>query len=182
MLLFRKIDDKRWFGRRELESVSVSDLANKDNELSVWMDINGATPLDLALAFALTGKSIQGVYWVKIPDGDIESKGLELRPQDSSTPYVSLRSNHTNIKVPTIYEMGSVAEIIYELVQDPNANCRFISETELNDRFYEAIIGGLIEIDFTDKSQQAKWDTLKRLEKEKGRIDYTQLKTVIKGK
>ena len=79
MLLFRKIDDKRWFGRRELESVSVSDLANKDNELSVWMDINGATPLDLALAFALTGKSIQGVYWVKIPDGDIESKGLLLR-------------------------------------------------------------------------------------------------------
>ena len=109
MLLFRKIDENKWFGKQELETISISDLFNKDNELSVWMGINGATELDLALAFAFTGKSIKGVYWVKIPDGEIEAKGLELRQEDSITPFVSLRSNHTNIKVPTLYELGAIA-------------------------------------------------------------------------
>jgi hypothetical protein len=182
MLLFRKIDENKWFGKQELETISISDLFNKDNELSVWMGINGATELDLALAFALTGKSIKGVYWVKIPDGEIEAKGLELRQEDSITPFVSLRSNHTNIKVPTLYELGAIAEIIHQQVQEPDTNCKFVSETELNDRFYDAVKEGLIEIDFSDKYHKGKWDTIRMLEKQKGKIDYSQIQTVIPGK
>lgn len=181
MLLFRKIDDKRWFGKKELETVSISDLSNKDNELSVWMDINGVTELDLALAFVLTCKSIQGVYWVKISDEDIKEKGLGLRQEDSTTPFVSLRPHHTNIQVPTLYELGAVAEVIHKLVKDPDANCKFISETDLNDRFYDAVKGGLIEIDFSDKYHKAKWDTIRRLEKMKGKIDYSKLQSVTPG-
>lgn len=83
MLLFRKIDETRWFGRNSLESLSVTELNTKDNELSVWMDDSKVMAIDLALAFALTQKTIKDMWFVKIPVDCLQDKefGVEAARQ-----------------------------------------------------------------------------------------------------
>ena len=179
MLLFRKIDHTRWFGKEYWESLSVTELNTKDNELSVWMDYRKVLDIDLALAYSLTQGTIKEVWCVVIPKERLDSCGIKLRQEDSSTCFERMRPFHTNIVVPTLIELGELAGIIHELVQEPMANCRYYSETDLKNRFYEAVKHDLISIDFNDKKNQQKWQILLEREKVLGSIDFSQLKKAI---
>ena len=178
MLLFRKIDETIWFGRNSLESLSVTELNTKNNELSVWMDDRKVMAIDLALAFALTQKTIKDMWFVKIPVDCLQDKKLVLRQQDSKTCFEAMRSFHTNIKVPTLFELGSLAEIIHDLVEKPDVNCMYFSETVLKHHFYNRVKQDCIHIDFSDKDNQQKRNILREMEKKLGKIDFTQLKNV----
>ncbi len=176
MLLFRRIDDSRWFGRQYWESCSVTELNTKDNELSAWMDDRKVLDIDLALAYALTQGTIKEIWCVKIPKDRLDSCGIRLRQENSTTCYKRMQSFHTNMVVPTLLELGELAGIIYDLVQDPVANCLFFTETDLKNHFYQMVKQDLIEIDFNDKKNQQKWNLLRECEKTLGTIDFTQLK------
>ena len=125
MLLFRKIDESRWFERGLLESASVTDLDTSDNELSVWMQKDGVADIDLGLAFILTQRCFKTICCVKIPDERLEAAGLKTRQQDGDTAYVAMRPYHTNIVVPTVKELALLSEIIYELVHGNDDNWKF---------------------------------------------------------
>lgn len=176
MLLFRRIDNTRWFGKGYWESLSVTELNTKDNELSVWMDNSNVEAIDIALAYALTQGTIKEVWCVKIPKEQLDIYNLKLRQQDSNTCYERMKSFHTNIVVPTLIELGDLASIIYELVQDPLANCCLFTETDLKNHFYEMVKLDFIVMDFNDKKNQQKWQILVEREKALGKIDFSQLK------
>lgn len=182
MLLFRKIDETRWFDRRPLESVSVTELNTLDNELSLWMKDENVSELDLGLAFILTQKSFKIIWCVKIPDEAMAASGLRLRQQDSTTPYLNLRPYHTNVLVPTVKELSTLALLIHDLLKDTESNCRLFSETELKMHFYDSLIKNAIEIDFTSKTNQAKWDVAKEMQRTLGPIDFSKLDKVVPRK
>ena len=100
MLLFRRIDNTRWFGKGYWESSSVTELNTKDNELSVWMDDRKVKAIDLALAYALTQGTIKEIWCVKIPKERLDASGLQLRQENSTTSYERMQSYHTNIICP----------------------------------------------------------------------------------
>lgn len=178
MLLFRRIDNTRWFGKKYWESLSVTELSTKDNELSVWMDDKKVKAIDLALAYALTQGNIKEVWCVKIPKERLDACGLQLRQENSTTCYKRMQSYHTNILVPTLIELGDLAGIIHNLVQEPEVNCCFFTETDLKNRFYEMVKHDFIEIDFNDKKNQQKWQIIEEREKSLGKIDFGQLTNV----
>lgn len=179
MLLFRKIDETRWFGKGLLESLSVTELNTKDNELSVWMDYRKVFDLDLVLAFALTQSCFKGIWCVKIPEEMLDASGISLHQQDSSTCYIRMRPYHNNIVVPTMWELGAVAEIIHKLVQDTERNCAYYPESMLKKHYYDILKQDLIEINFNDKKNKSKWDALNQMQKEFGDIDFSLLKNVV---
>ncbi len=178
MLLFRKIDETRWFEKGPLESLSVTELNTKDNELSVWMDFKKVYDMDLALAFTLTQKCFQNIWCVKIPDEELTKRGLKLRQENSKTCYESIRPFHTNIVVPTIRELGELASLIHELVQDPHKNCRYFSVTDLKIHYYRMVKSDLITINYNERDNKGKWDTLMEVQKKLGKIDFSKLKNV----
>lgn len=182
MLLFRKIDETRWFGKEYLESASVTELNTKDNELSVWMYDGNVSELDLALAFSLTQKCFKPFYCVKIPDIELNARGLQLRQEDSTTPYVKMRPYHTNILVPTAIELCDLAGVIHKLFQDAANNCKLFTETDLKVHFYNTLKKNELELDFTKSVNQEKWNTLKEMQKTLGEIDFTNLCNVIPRK
>lgn len=179
MLLFRKIDETRWLGKEFLESTSVTELNTKDNKLSVWMNDGKVSEMDLGLAFILTQSCFKTICCVKIPDEMLKAKKLELEPENSSTPFIAMRPYHANVLVPTVLELSDFAEIIYELVKDQDTNCKFFSETDLKVHFYQTLIKNAIEIDFSIKTNQAKWDVVRETEKSfNSKIDFTKLDKV----
>ena len=176
MLLFRRIDNTRWFGKGYWESLSVTELNTKDNELSVWMDDRKVNAIDLALAYALTQSTIKEVWCVKIPKESLDACKLQLRQENSTTCYERMQSFHTNIVVPTLIELGDLAGIIYQLVQNPMSNCCYFTETDLKNHFYKMVKLDFIVIDFNDKKNQQKWQIIEEREKALGKIDFGQLK------
>ncbi len=179
MLLFRKIDETRWFDRQPLESLSVTELSTKDNELSVWMDFRKVYDMDLALAFILTQNCFNDIWCVKIPEERLQEKGLVLRQQDSSTCYEKMRPYHNNIVVPTIWELGELSQIIHDLVQNPQTNCRYFPVNDLKAHYYRILKQDLITIDFNMRTNKGKWDVLKEMEKRFGPVDFSQLNNVV---
>lgn len=179
MLYFRKIDETRWFGKQPLESLSVTELSTKDNELSVWMDYKKVFDLDLALAFILTQSCFKDIWCVKIPDEELSKRGIKLRQQDSGTCYERMRPYHTNIVVPTIWELGELASLIHDLVQNPQLNCRFYPESELKRHFYNTLKQDLITLDFNIGNQQNKWIVLREMQKKYGEINFEKLSNVV---
>lgn len=178
MLLFRKVDETRWFGKEFLESASVTELNTKDNELSVWMYDGIVSELDLALAFTLTQKCFKTICCVKIPKAELLAKRLLLRQENSTTPYVKMRPYHTNILVPTAIELCDLAGIIHALFQDAANNCKFFTETDLKVHFYNSLKKDELELDFTKPANQEKWNALKEMQKTLGIIDFTLLSKV----
>ena len=179
MLLFRRIDNTRWFGKGYWESSSVTELNTKDNELSVWMDDRKVKAIDLALAYALTQGTIKEIWCVKIPKERLDASGLQLRQENSTTSYERMQSYHTNIIVPTLIELGVLAEIIHDLVQEPMANCCYFTETDLKSHFYEMVKQDFIVIDFNDKKNQQKWQIIEEQQRALGRIDFGKLQNVM---
>lgn len=182
MLLFRKIDEDRWAGRKYLSSISVTELNTLDEELSVWMYDGKVTELDLGLAFILTQKCFRDICCVKIPDAELTAKKLHLRQQNSTTPYVAMRPYHTNIQVPTAIELCDLAGIIYELYQNHGKNCKYFTETDLKIHFYNMLVKNAIEIDFKSSYNQEKWRVIKEMQKTMGPIDFSSLSRVVPGK
>ena len=179
MLLLRKIDETRWFNKEFLETTSVTDLNAADNELSAWMDDGSVSDLDLALAFILTQSSFKTICCIKIPDNALNDKKIQLRQQNSSTPYINMRPYHTNILVPTIVQLADLAEIIYNLIRTSETNYKFFAETDLKIHFYNTLVQNAIEIDFTSKKQYEKWRVIKEMQESLGAIDFTRLTNVI---
>jgi len=179
MLLFRKIDETRWAGKGYLESASVTELNTTDNELSVWMYDGTVEEIDLGLAFILTQKCFKDICCVKIPDAELEAKNLQLRQENSGTPYIEMQPYHTNIRVPTAKELCKLAGIIYELYQDHQNTCKYFTETDLKMHFYKKLAENKIEIDFKSSKNQEKWRVIKEMQSTMGVIDFSKLTNVI---
>ncbi len=109
----------------------------------------------------------------------LKDKCLTLRQVDSNTCYVRMRTYHTNIVVPTIWELGDLAEIIHSLVQDPQMNCKYFPVNDLKVHYYNTLKQDLITIDFNIRTNKNKWDVLKEMEKKYGLVDFSQLKNVV---
>lgn len=175
MLYLRKIEEKQWNGKILYDSVSISDLKTLDNDISVWKD--DGTPglcIKLALAFSLTTGRIVDLWCVDIPDKDLKRFSFHSAP--SSTPYIPMRSLHTNIVIPTLYEMGDLAEIIHNIIA--KSAQIYVSEQEIKECFYDAILADEIEIDFNEKKLRSFRRSLADIEKIKGYIDFSVLKNV----
>ena len=170
MLLFRKIDETRWFNKKPLESVSVTELNTLDNELSVWMQDGKVNELDLGLAFILTQRCFKDIWCVKIPDAALASTGLQLRQEN------------TNVMVPTIKELSVFAFLLHDLIQDTYNNCRLFTETELKIHFYNVLVKNDIEIDFSIRTNQEKWNAIKEMQQTLGPIDFAKLNKVVPRK
>ena len=172
MLYLRKIDEDQWKDKILHDAVSISDLKTSDNDISVWKD-DGTPGLinKLALAYSLTTGRITDLWCVDIPDNLLA--GFSFNPAPSSTIFSSMQSLHTNIVVPTLYEMGELAEIIYNLIKEGKQI--YISEQELKECFYNAIKADEILIDFNDKRFRQFRKPLAEIEKEKGKIDFSRL-------
>ena len=67
---------------------------------------------------------------MKIPDKALDKFKFHYAP--SSTPYLQCRSLHTNIVVPTLYEMGDLAEIIHQLIKNGEQIYTFLNENKKN--------------------------------------------------
>lgn len=149
----------------------ISDLRTLDNDISVWKDDGNVEVVKLALAFSLCTKNIKDLWCVKIPDKALGNFKFHHAP--SSTPYLQCRSLHTNIVIPTLYEMGDLAEIIHQLIKD----CKqiYVSEQEQKECFYEAIKADEIEMDFNDRRNQNFRKALSEMETIYGEIDFSQL-------
>ena len=182
MLLFRKIDETRWFDHKPLESESVTELNAIDNELSVWMQDDKVSELDLGLAFILTQRTFKDIWCVKIPDEVLAANGLRLRQENSSTPYLAMRPYHTNVMVPTVNELSVFASLLHGLIQDTDNNCRLFTETELKIHFYNVLVKNAIEINFNIWTNQEKWNAIKEMQQALGPIDFTKLDKVVPRK
>ena len=176
MYYIRKVEKIKWDDKILHDSVSISDLSTDDNDISVWMDDDSKDRYKhLLLAFVLTTGKIRDLYYVRIPDVDVSKKGFGFNLVPSTTPYINMRSMHTNIVIPTLYELGDLAEIIYDITSAGNQ--QYIAEQDLKELFYDAVKNDLIEIDFNNKKYQGFRKPLREIEKQKGDIDFSKLKS-----
>lgn len=172
MYYIRIIDWEKWNEKQLFDVLSISDIITKDGEASVWMDDESPDRLlDLLLAYSLTHSKVKDLYYVMIPDEMAKAKGLMFRQEDSGTPFMEMRSKHTNITTPTLYELGYLAEAVYESIKAGHLN--YIAEVELSDRYYEMLKADKLEINLSEKGM-GKWkDLYQKISKEKGRIDFS---------
>lgn len=175
MCYIRIIDWEKWNNKQPLDVSSICDIIAEDGEASVWMDDESQDRLlDLLLAYSLTLGKARDLYYVKIPDEIANAKGLMFRPEDSVTPFVEMRSLHTNVKTPTLYELGYLAEAIYESINV--GNCDYITEVEISDRYFEMLKADKLEINLSEK-KYGKWKALyQTIAHEKGKIDFSRHK------
>ena len=101
-------------------------------------------------------------------------------PKVTAYPYLQCRSLHTNIVVPTLYEMGDLAEIIHQLIK--NGEQIYISEQEQKECFYNAVKADEIEMDFNDWKNQNFRKALAEMEGIYGQIDFSQLQNAKDSK
>ena len=175
MYYIRKVEKAKWDGKILHDSISISDLSTEDNDISVWMDDDSKDRYkQLLLAFVLTTGKIRDLYYVRIPDADVSKKGLGFNLVPSTTPYTNMQRLHTNIVVPTLHELGDLAEIIYDITSVGNQ--RYIAEQDLKELFYDAVKKDLIKIDFNDKKYQGFRKPLREIERQQGNIDFSKLK------
>lgn len=177
MYYIRKVERTKWNGRDLHDSVSIGDISTNDNDISVWADDNSTDEYKrLSLAYALTIGKICDLYCIRIPDQALTAKKLAVEYKTSSTPYITQQAKHVNIKVPTLYELGDLAEIIHDEVVD--LKMEYISEQELKEIFYQAVQNDEVQIDFNDKKYRSYRKPLADIERQKGLIDFTKLSNV----
>lgn len=177
MYYIRKVERTKWDGRDLHESVSIGDISTDDNDISVWADNNSKDEYKkLSLAFALTTGKICDLYCIRIPDQALKDKKLKIEYKASGTPYLTQQGKHVNIKVPTLYELGDLAEIMYDEVK--SQKIQYVSEQELKELFYKAILADEINIDFNDKRYRNFRKPLADIERQKGSIDFSKLANV----
>lgn len=179
MQYIRKIESEKWVDKLTLDIASACDVAAENGEVSVWINDQSAPekPLHLILAYLLTRKQIKDVWYVPITDTILNKQKLNLRQEDSPTPYIGMQKAHTNILTPTWYELGFLVEIMGEQVK--SGKQVYVAEQELKECFYELVKDDKIEIDLT-KISPSKKDKMKYLreafedvEKLKGEVDFS---------
>lgn len=178
MYYIRKVEESQWVGKQLHDAVSISDLRTLDNDISVWKDDGKVDLVKLALAFSLCTKNIRDLWCVKIPDNVLNNFSFHHAP--SSTPFLKCRELHTNIVIPTLYEMGDLAEIIHHQIEDSKQV--YISEQELKECFYNAVKADEIGIDFNDWKNQNFRNALAEMEDIFGQIDFSQLHNAKESK
>lgn len=175
MYYLRKIEESQWRGKVLHDAVSISDLRTKDNDISVWENDGTHESINkLALAFSLTTGRIQDLWCVNIPEDSLD--GFKFHPAPSSTPYITMKNSHTNIVIPTLYEMGDLAEIIYNMIV--KRNLLYIAEQDIKNCFYDAVLSDEMSLDFNEKRYRQFRKPLEDIEKDKGAIDFSKLKNV----
>lgn len=166
-----------WEGKSLHNTMSLYDLRSSDNDISVWKNDGSQEQINkLALAFELTTGRITDMNYINIPDKELEKKGFEFHEEQSSTPFLPMREFHTNIIIPTLYELGDLAEIIYNLIQ--SGECKYITEREIKETFYKAIKADEIIIDFNNRKFRSLRKPLKEMENEMEPIDFSELQNV----
>ena len=179
MQYIRKIESEKWVGKPTLAIASACDVAVGNGEVLVWMNDQSAPekPLHLILAYLLTRNQIKDVWYVPITDTLLNEQNLNLRQEDSTTPYIAMQKAHANILTPTWYELGYLVEIMCKQVN--SGEQVYITEQELKECFYQLIKEDKIEIDLT-RITPSKKDKMKSLreafediEKLKGEVDFS---------
>lgn len=179
MQYIRKIESEKWVDKPTLDIASACDVAVENGEVSVWMNDQSSPekPLHLILAYLLTRNQIKDVWYVPITDALLNEQNLNLRQENSTTPYIAMQEAHTNILTPTWYELGFLVEIMGEQVN--SGEQVYVSEQELKECFYHLIKEDKIEIDLT-RITPSKKDKMKNLreafediENLKGKVDFS---------
>ena len=157
MLYLRKYAPELWDEKCELDAVSISYLKTNDNDISVWQVANDESNIgDIALAIALTRDRIQDFYAVVLKDEDIFTKELQMNPLPGETKYENLRNEHNNIKVPTFWEIGYLAEYMHKQMSNDD-NVKYFTERFLKEQLYQAVKNNKIsQEDIRDKKEYKK--------------------------
>lgn len=157
MLYLRKYAPELWDEKCELDAVSISDLKTNGNDISVWQVANDESNIgDIALAIALTRDRIQDFYAVVLKDEDIFTKELQMNPLPGETKYENLRNEHNNIKVPTFWEIGYLAEYMHKQMSNDD-NVKYFTERFLKEQLYQAVKNNKIsQEDIRDKKEYKK--------------------------
>ena len=133
------------------------DLKTNDNDISVWQVANDESNIgDIALAIALTRDRIQDFYAVVLKDKDISTKKLQMNPLPGETKYENLKNEHNNIKVPTFWEIGYLAEYMHKQMSNDD-NVKYFTERFLKEQLYQAVKNNKIsQTDIRDKKEYKK--------------------------
>ena len=172
MLYLRKYAPEVWDEKCELDAVSISDLKTDDNDISVWQVASDESNIrDIALAIALTRDRIQDFYAVILKDSDISTKTLQMNPLPGETKYENLRNEHNNIKVPTFWEIGYLAEYMHKQMMNDD-NIKYFTERFLKEQLYQAVKNNKIAQEDIRKKKEYKKirQALEEMESEYGKI------------
>lgn len=139
MLYVRRYKPILWDNKCCLDAVSLSDLVTDDNDISVWeMQDDQSDFEDIVLAMAMSKDKLVDFYMLIMDDKKIKQLGLSMNPKPSSTKYVLQQGKHNNIYVPTFWEIGYLAEYMYDLTLD-QSKVFYVSEPDLKEYFYKAV-------------------------------------------
>ena len=180
MYYLRKIEIKRWNGRPDGDSDSVSDLVTSNHELSVWeVDEDLSNLSDMALATALTKDKLEELCFVLLRREEIEAQygwNVPLEAQDGVTGFDSQKQRHKNFMLHTISDMGQLASYIHAIIKSEDMDrIKVISEQDLLKMLAKKFRSG--EIDENKlKVKFGKWrkEANKLIEKEKAQTSAGQ--------
>ena len=140
-----------WFGKDPEDADTISDLATKNHDLSVWKveDINNKDELcKVVLALAMTRSKIEEFYVVLI---DLEEYNAEypdhqitLHPELGETQYIAMVDKHINFVLPQIWNQFDLAKYIHAKLQD-KSNYHYYSPDDLKLLFDKAVGAGAIQ-------------------------------------
>lgn len=147
----RKIIEAAWFGRDPEDADTISDLATKNHDLSVWKvdDINNEEELSkVVLALAMTRSKIEEFYIVLV---DLEEYNAQypdckitLHPELGETQYLAMVDKHINFVLPQIWNQFNLAKYIHAKLQD-KSNYHYYTPDDIRLLFDKAVGAGEIQ-------------------------------------
>ena len=79
-----------------------------------------------------------------------------MNPLPDETKYENLRNEHNNIKVPTFWEIGYLAEYMHKQMSNDD-NVKYFTERFLKEQLYQAVKNNKIsQEDIRDKKEYKK--------------------------
>ncbi len=136
MVYMRKIDNEAWDGKPADDSDSISDLATKNHELSVWRIKDDLSDIDeIALALAMTRDNTKGIMVVLLSTEDIKRQTgfkINIEDQEGQSAYLAKNGDHKNFMLYNVAEMAKLAAYIHLLIgQQADELFRFYDEPQL---------------------------------------------------
>ena len=123
MLYLRKINPDAWEGKQRDDSDSISDIATKNHELSVWEIKDIADIPSIALALAMTLSEPRPFMGVLLDSEEIKSSygwDINVRSNPGSTMYSARRNDHKDFILLNVADMTMMADYIHNIVNSGN--------------------------------------------------------------
>lgn len=168
MLYVRALNPDAWMNvitgdTDPLDSDVISDLSTSNHELSVWeVDDNLSDMDDVAVALALTRDEVRDLTLVKLSPIHMRTskyynEDLDIKEQPGKTVFDKMIDRHKNFMLPSIWQMGFLAEYISSLItNDFESNCVIYDSTRLLDLINKAVDSG--ELDPDSLKKRGKWN------------------------